>query len=562
MIRKNNRKKSMKNQLILTFMAVLIVTFAITTAIITKSLSDNMTDVLLDKSIETANEVRDSAEMILDESDDEDKAEEALQSFVEKKASKENIAYAVIINSDIKAIAHSDKEKIGKVYDDEYTIDGVKNGKIQSSKFYADVQKYWTYDIMVPIERDGQKYGALDIGIPISGIKSVINNFLTIQISLIVLNIFIVAAIVTIVLNKTFKAIHQMVKSINDISNFNLKYDENLEELSKRKNEFGTISESLINMRHKLSNIVLSIKNNADKVEEFSNELVDVTNYNVTTIDGVENSISEISNSAQSQANDIQKEVEEIHELSDEIDSVIDKTNNTYKTINNTKLLSESGISIVKNLSECADKNREISHDINGIVKDVDINAKEISDILETIDEISEQTNLLALNASIEAARAGEGGRGFSVVAEEIRKLAEETSKFTNEIKIKINLVQDKSGMAVISVQKNIDMVDLNTKAVEETNEIFESLKEEIAVLHDNINNVMHYSSIMKSKKDSILDLSQNISAASEETSASTDEIYSSVTEQADEMKKLYDKVENLKTYSKTLKENVEEFIL
>ena len=116
--------------------------------------------------------------------------------------------------------------------------------------------------------------------------------------------------------------------------------------------------------------------------------------------------------------------------------------------------------------------------------------------------------------------------------------------------------------MAVISVQKNIDMVDLNTKAVEETNEIFESLKEEIAVLHDNINNVMHYSSIMKSKKDSILDLSQNISAASEETSASTDEIYSSVTEQADEMKKLYDKVENLKTYSKTLKENVEEFIL
>ena len=150
---KNN--KSIKNSLISIFVISLVAVFLITTILIGIVLKVNITNVLLNKSIETADEVKDSIEFILN--NDSPNEVELLQNLVEKKAQKDNIAYAVIIDNNMEAVVHSDKEKIGKIYDDDYTIDGVKSGKIQTSKFYADVQKYWTYDIMIPIEKNGIK---------------------------------------------------------------------------------------------------------------------------------------------------------------------------------------------------------------------------------------------------------------------------------------------------------------------------------------------------------------------------------------------------------------------
>ena len=74
-----------------------------------------------------------------------------LQKLVDKEAAQDAVAYAVIIDKNITAIAHSDHIKLGKVYNDDYTIEGASKGVIKTSRFYADVQKYWTYDIMYPL---------------------------------------------------------------------------------------------------------------------------------------------------------------------------------------------------------------------------------------------------------------------------------------------------------------------------------------------------------------------------------------------------------------------------
>ncbi|WED21500.1 methyl-accepting chemotaxis protein [Vibrio sp. JC009] len=142
--------------------------------------------------------------------------------------------------------------------------------------------------------------------------------------------------------------------------------------------------------------------------------------------------------------------------------------------------------------------------DATGVIQGLSAESEQIGEILSVIQSISEQTNLLALNAAIEAARAGEHGRGFAVVADEVRSLATRTQQSADEINTMIISLQDKSKQAVTIVESNLGHAE---QSVEQTNQTYEALQ--------------HMVDTMKK----VNDMSRSIATASEEQSAVAKEV-------------------------------------
>jgi methyl-accepting chemotaxis protein len=175
------------------------------------------------------------------------------------------------------------------------------------------------------------------------------------------------------------------------------------------------------------------------------------------------------------------------------------------------------------------------------VVRKLGENSKQIGQIVESISAIADQTNLLALNAAIEAARAGEAGRGFSVVAEEVRKLAEQSQQSAEEIKNRIAVIQGDTEEAVIAMEAGTNEVALGTQAIREVGEQFQdittrvaSIKSEMEEINGAVQTVSKGMQGIVEAMDTIDEVSratseetQTISAAAQEQSASSEEIAS-----------------------------------
>ena len=216
----------------------------------------------------------------------------------------------------------------------------------------------------------------------------------------------------------------------------------------------GALSDSFNLMVSDLSELIRDVKKSSDQVAQFTS--------------GILNTTAEMANGAERQA----QEIQHTRGLTNAMKTLSNNTNKsaqqTAESAKSAKHAAERGGEVVKKSIEGMQRIKETVLDTSQQVKSLGENSTRISEISEFISDIANRTNLLALNATIEAARAGDAGRGFSVVADEVRNLAERASRAASEITKLIDTIQNGISEVIMAMELGNSEVAEGTKMVDE----------------------------------------------------------------------------------------------
>lgn len=258
------------------------------------------------------------------------------------------------------------------------------------------------------------------------------------------------------------------------------------------------------------------VLNASNSLEEIMNEINLISEGTQKQIDSVIETekksldviskIGNVSDGAQQQLSEIEVMTNEIETMAGELQKVNEEATFVQGTAEDTAVIAKEGDVIVTETVEGMKKIKESSLDSTEKINELGANSIKIGEILNVINDISAQTNLLALNAAIEAARAGEHGKGFAVVADEVRKLAERSVSSTKEISTLITTIQNGTQNAVGSINRSLEEVEIGVNLSQNAKQALQEIIQSVSGTVSKINGIaLSAEHVAKNTNDKIL---------------------------------------------------------
>ena len=249
-----------------------------------------------------------------------------------------------------------------------------------------------------------------------------------------------------------------------------------------------------------------------------------------------------------------------ILKLAERLEHLKEASSSISELTEEVKKENEQGVESVNHLKYYTDENNKSSQAVANNINELSKKTESIGSIVDTMSSIAEQTNILALNASIEAARAGDAGAGFSVVAGEVKKLAEQSAKHAETIRDIITAIQKDINVSVKDVGNAISIAEKQTKAVETVVESFDTISRSTESITESITSVNEFVNVLNDDKNTIVENIEKIARVSQRSAASSQQISASVQEQTALTQALANTASTLTDLSAGLSEDVKKF--
>lgn len=372
-----------------------------------------------------------------------------------------------------------------------------------------------------------------DLDIVVALPQSILTNSIlkNIGFSILVLIALLIIAMIIIMkfTNKTSYAIGELSNDIKNMTNGHLGKEISPVVLS-RKDEIGELGKDLGILKFKLADIIMKLKNDVENLNLNSNNLNEIVKLNEYSKIEIDDMISTVNSKMEINTAALQENSIVMNEFSKSIDSVSNNLEDLNSVVEVSFNSAKDGESNIRCMEKSINDVLESSKIVTKMIMELKSKSSRINSFTKNITEISDQTNLLSLNAAIEASRAGEAGKGFTVVAEEVKKLAEQST------------------IASRNIAELIKEIDLD---INEANKIVEDMNFNFGELKENSNQTIESMMNIKEKAN-------NSKIATEEITAIIEEQSAGVETSSENLKSVYNNVKETTDISLGINENIE----